>query len=330
MKEVIRVIQISKEVMKEACKISLQTELQKLNKLDGKIVYQSLSKEQIYQLAQKIIFLPFEYRNLLFFRHCFESTVFEIEKILEIENAENKLRYVQRMLSRLMELNNSTWIDNTSIKDACILALQQDMNFYESTEVLYKPKYSHSFRRKLRKIKAAQSPFEIFRLIVKRVAVFVVVCILSFSAVLAINVEAREKFYNWVIETLPKFSIFITQNKDENSNFAELNAFKIKYIPSGFELNDTTEFRTMMIYDYLSKDGKKLTIKLFASNSEDKTYYDTENIKVKEFIFKGFQAYTWQTDQITYLIWHQDGIECHVWGNISQDEIEKVAENIEK
>ena len=77
--------QTSREIMKDACKISLQTELQKLTELDSnQIVYQSLSKEQIYQLAQKINFLPFEYRNLLFFRYCFENTTFEIGNILEI------------------------------------------------------------------------------------------------------------------------------------------------------------------------------------------------------------------------------------------------------
>lgn len=323
-------IQISRDVMKKACEISLQNEIHKLTELNDEIVYQLLSKEQVYQLAQKINFLPFEYRSLLFFQYYFESTVDEIENILEIENVNNKLRYVQKMLSKLMDLNNSTWIANTSIKEACIFALQEDMKFYESTVMLYKPKYSNSFRRKLRKIKAAQNSFEIFRLMVKRIAGFLVVCILSFSSVLAVNAELREKFNNWVMDTFSKFSIFITQNKDENSSLTELDALKIKYIPSGFELNGTTELRTMMIYDYLSKDGKKLTIKLSTSDNEDKTYYDTESIKLKEFIFKGSQAYTWQTDKMTYLIWYQDGIECHIWGDISQDEIEKVADNIEK
>lgn len=330
MKEVIRVTQTSREIMKDACKISLQTELQKLTELDSnQIVYQSLSKEQIYQLAQKINFLPFEYRNLLFFRYCFENTTFEIGNILEIENAKSKLLYVQRMLSRLMELNN-TWIDNNSIKEACKLALQEDKNFYDSMEVFYKPNYSNSFRRKLKRIKAAQNPYEVFRLIAKRVAVFIAVCILSFSAVLAVNAQARENFYHWIVETFPKFSIFITQSKNESNRLAELGVFKIKYIPKDFELINTTELRTMMIYNYSSRDSKKMTIKLFTSDSEDKTYYDTENIEIEEFIFKESQAYTWQTDQMAYLIWYQDGIECHISGNLTKDEIIKIAENIEK
>lgn len=321
---------ISKEVMKDVCKISLQTELQKLTELDSnELAYQSLSKEQIYKLAQKINLLPLEYCNLLFFRYCFENTTFEIGRILEIENAESKVLYVQRMLSSLMELNN-IWIDNNSMKQACKLALQDDMKFYDKMEVQYKPKYSNAFRQKLKKIKAAQNPYEMFRLIVKRVAVFVVVCILSFSAVLAVNAKVREKFCYWIIETFPEFSIFITKNKDENSNSAELESFKIKYIPKDLELIDTTELRTMVVYNYSSKNGQKLTIQLFISDKEDKIYYDTENTEVEEFIFKESRAYTWQTDQMTYLIWYQDGIECHVSGNVDKDEIIKIAENIEE
>ena len=330
MKAVIRVVQKNKEVMKEISEFSLQTELQKLTELDiNEIVYQSLTKEQVSNLAQKIMFLPFEYRSLLFFRYCFETTPFEAGKILEIENAESKVLYVQGLLSRLMELNTA-WIDNNSIKEACELALKEDMSYYDNMEMLYKPKYSNSFRRKLKDIKAAQSLYETIKLIAKRAAVFIVVCVLSFSAVLAINAEARERFYHWVVETFPEFSIFITQNKNENSSSAELGVFRIKYVPKEFELIDTTELRTMVIYNYSSNDSQKLTIKLITPDHEDKSYYDTENIEVEEFIFKESQAYTWQTDQMTYLIWYQDGIECHVSGNLDKDEVIKVAENIEK
>ena len=38
----------------------------------------------------------------------------------------------------------------------------------------------------------------------------------------------------------------------------------------------------------------------------------------------------WQIDEMIYLIWQQDEIECHVSGNLNKDEIFKVAENILK
>ena len=72
------------------------------------------------------------------------------------------------------------------------MSLQEDMKFYDNMEVLYHTRYSKTFRRKLKRIKTAQNPQGMFLLIMKRVAVFVVVGIISFSALLAVNVKARE------------------------------------------------------------------------------------------------------------------------------------------
>ena len=38
----------------------------------------------------------------------------------------------------------------------------------------------------------------------------------------------------------------------------------------------------------------------------------------------------WQIDDMAYLVWYQDGIECHIIGNLNKDVILKVAENISK
>ena len=58
--------------------------------------------------------------------------------------------------------------------------------------------------------------------------------------------------------------------------------------------------------------------------------YGTEGAEVEEIILKGFQGYIWKTDEMTYLIWHQYGVEFHIVGNLNKDEISKVAKNILK
>ena len=126
--------------------------------------------------------MPFEYCSILFFHYCFENTAYEIDDILQIENTKSKLLYVQRMLSGLMRLENS-WIDDNSIKEACKLSLSENMKEYYNNKTLYQPNYSKAFRKKLKDIKAAQIPNRIPILIAKRAAVFILVCILSFSAV---------------------------------------------------------------------------------------------------------------------------------------------------
>lgn len=317
-------------VMKDACGLSLQTELQRIAELDiDNIVYQSLSSEQTNELAKKINLLPLEYKNILFFRYCFKSTPSEVENILEIENAMGKLRYIQKILSGLMGLGNS-WIEDSTMKEACELALEENMKDYDNTEILHNPNYSNAFRRKHKDIKIKQNPTRIFMSIAKKVAVIVLVCILSFSTVFTVNAEAREKVLNWIIEVFPEFSIFTPQNTGEDINPIELTSLNINYIPEGFELIDTNVGRSMLIYNYSSKDDQNITIALFSLSGAGRSYYDTENAVIKEFIFKDSQAYTWETDAMTYLIWHQDGIDCHISGNLNIDEIIKVAENILK
>lgn len=321
---------MTSHMMKDLCQLSLQGELEKLTQLDlNRIKYQPLSSGEVEQLARKIALLPSEYRNILFFHYCFKSMPDEIDKMLESENAISKLPYVQKMLSGFMGLENS-WIDNDSMERACLIVLVEVTKSYENTEILHKPTYSKDFRRKLRDIKIKQDPKGILMLLAKRVAVFILVCILSISAALVVNVEAREKVFTWIIEVFPGFSIFTPKNINDDNDLVKLTDLKINYIPQGFQLKDSHEGRKMLIYDYLSEDNQALIIKFVNPSGEGKSYYDTENAKVKEIIFKDSKAYTWETDALTYFIWYQDGVECHISGNLNQDEIIKVADSILK
>lgn len=317
-------------IMKDVCELSFQNELQEIGKLDvNNIVYETLSKEQINRLAKKVELLPFEYRNILFFRYCFNNTPSETDKILKIENSKNKLRYIQKMLSNFMGIENS-WIDNNSMEEACQLALSENIKIDDSVEILQKPIYSKNFRRELREVNIKQNNNNIFILVAKKAAIFILVFIMSLSTVLAFNAEARTKFINWIIEMFPKYSIFTSQNVNGDNNSVDLTSFKINYIPTGFELSNIHEGRKMLIYNYLSENNQMLTIKLSVLSGENKSYYDTENAIIEEFIFKGSQAYIWQADGITYLLWYQDGADFHITGRLSKDEIIKIADNISK
>ncbi|WP_058487021.1 hypothetical protein [Defluviitalea phaphyphila] len=190
--------QISKDAMKYACELSLHSELEKMYKLNmDSIMYQTLSSENVNQLARKIGLLPLEYRSILFLRYCFNSTSSEIEKVLETENVISKLRYIQKMLSSFMGLGD-LWIDENSMIRACNIALTEDIKDYDNIKVLHKPNYSKSFRRKLKDIKIKQNHNKMAILIAKRVAIFALISLLTFSVVLAVNVEARKRTFDWV------------------------------------------------------------------------------------------------------------------------------------
>ena len=318
---------VVKDVMKEASGLLLKKELQRLMQTDmNGVVYQSLSIEQINRLAQKTMLLPLEYQHILFYKYCFGNTIFEIEEILNIENTKGKLLYVEKMLSRRIRLDSS-WIDSASLEEACELALKEYMKDYNNLREGYEPNYSKAFRRKLKDIKSAQKPYEIYKIIAKKVAIFILISTLGLSFILAVNAEAREKVFHWIMETFPKFSTFKSQNISDDYIF-DLKSIEINYIPEGYELQDIKEGRRILVYDYLAENNQELTIRLFVSSNEKLSHYDTEDAVVEEFMFKGSQAYSWKTEQLIYLLWYQDGIECHVSGSLDKNEIIKIAENI--
>lgn len=315
-------------IMQDACSESLQAEYASLEKLDSITEpTQALSFDDIQVLSHKISALPVEYLNIIFFRYCFDMSPSDTLGILGVDNAIGKLRYVRKLLSNFMGLEECL-IDDASMQQASHLALEK-YTAMNNIDISVNPNYSDAFRRKLKAIKAAQKPFSVVALVIKRVAVFILVCTIGFSTALVANAQLRERIFNWVIETFPKYSIFSTQSTEVNTDIT-LNTASIElgYIPDGYKTDDIFEGETMRVYRYLSSDGEKWLTILFSTPGAGRSYYDTENAEIDRITFNGADAFTWQKDNLTYLIWTQDNLECSVIGHISKDEIMKVAENI--
>jgi hypothetical protein len=319
-------LQNHKKRIKDLFERSFKEEIQNLLTIDlDSLKYQSLSDELVNELAERISALPYEYRNILYSRYCFENTPSVTEKMLGIESAIGKARYAQKLLSIALGLTDS-WIDDLSMKKASRIALEEEIRDFDSIEINYKPNYSKKFRKKLKEIKVSSNSNKLYLVIAKRVAILILICGLSFSTVLAVNAEIREKVVDWIIETFPQFTIFISEYEDTDNKPVELTSIQVNYIPEGFLLEETNIGKKMLVYNYSNSNEQRITILL--SYGESRSYLDTEDAVIEEIDFKGSQAYIWQADEITYMIWHQNGVKCQVSGNVDKREIIKIAENI--
>ncbi|MFV0496861.1 MAG: DUF4367 domain-containing protein [Candidatus Fimivivens sp.] len=315
-------------IIQEACCASLQTEYESLEKLDfNAYKTKTLSQNDIQVLSRKISTLPTEYLNIIFFRYCFQFSSSDTSDILEIDNVVGMLRYIKKMLSRFMNLDELI-IDESSMKQASLIALQQYTSVNE-TEMMGRIHYSTEFRNKLKMIKSSQSISKVITLIIKRVAVFILVCAISFSTALVASAELREIFFNWVVNTFPKFSVFVPQNSDLSSQQIDvtLNNFIIDYLPENFILTDKTEMMSMIIYHYLDSNDRTLSI-TFANDV--RFYKDTEDAIINEIPFNDNTAIWWERDSITHFIWIQDDTQCNITTELPIDEVIKIAENIKK
>lgn len=314
------------KILGEVCSVSLD---QEYSALEQQMAFndrqtKKLESDLILILAHRMLSLPIEYLNLLFLYYCFGFSIEDIVCVLEIDRVQGKLRYVKMMLSEIMGLDG-TLIDDASLEQASQIALQQ-YTAIDSTETMTTPHYSLAFRKRLKEIKAAQNNGRPILFILKRVAIIFLVCAIGCSSVLVANAQLRERFLGWLVETFPQFSTFMTQDEDPEQSDISLNAFVIGYLPDGFILQEQTEMRTMVVFQYEDSGGKTLSIQLDKSN--DRLFKDTEDAILNEIPFKDNTAIWWERDGITHFVWQQDSITGNITATLPIEEVVKVAESI--
>lgn len=315
--------------LSNAVNSSYEKEILELENLDLKeISYQTLTEEEIKELSKKILSLPLEYKNILFSRYSFKLTPKETESSYDIINSKGKLLYIRRLLSRSLKLKGK-WIDDTSMELASNMALKGYTGELNEEKFKEKPKYSRNFKKSIRdlNIKIENK----FARIAKRVAMIFLVVGISFTLFLATNVQAREKFFDWIVEKYEQYSIFTPEAINEDYiDKVDIDELKINYIPDGFELDNVQKGKVSMIYKYINIDEQffYLQINEIMSIAESHSK-DTENAEMESIFIKDSEAFYWEHD-IKYLLWQQNGVECFISGNIEKDELIKIAENISK
>ena len=316
--------------MRDVCRQALLNDFEALERSAfNDIPVRLLAAEEVATLAQRIMALPIEYINTLFFRYYFNFSPEDTDDILSTTRSAGRLRYARNLLSHVMGLDGAM-IDDHSMSLACEAALSEYIA-QDALDVWRIPKYSKAFRKKLKLVKAAQKSTNIAITIMKQVAVFILICAISFSTALVVNAQWRQQFLNWVVEIFPQFSIFTTQVEAPSASTALSQSDVVfGYLPEGYEISDVSQGRNMLKYSFLSGDGDKLfTISFTVSKAGTKSYFDTEDSKIQCVSFIDSEAYTWTTDRMTYFIWAQDNIQFQILGNIDYAELIKIAENVE-
>ena len=170
-----------------------------------------------------------------------------------------------------------------------------------------------------------------FARIAKRVAMIFLVVGISFTLFLATNVQAREKFFDWIVEKYEQYSIFTPEAINEDYiDKVDIDELKINYIPDGFELDNVQKGKVSMIYKYINIDEQFFYLQINEVMSIAESHSkDTENAEMESIFIKDSEAFYWEHD-IKYLLWQQNGVECFISGNIEKDELIKIAENISK
>lgn len=269
----------------------------------------------INELATKILLLPEYMKSLLFLKYIFYFKPKEVERILSISQAKQKLQYAELLLAYLLKLSDEQCISKACMKKAVRQALNEYM-LSNTTKTITKPNYSFKFRKQLKDIKASQKNRN--HLTLKRVGIALIAAILSFAMTLTVSAELRERFVSWLVETFPLFSQFTSVSgvQPNQSDFERLRNMRLGYIPNGFVLIDNFEADPMVTYRYEDLSGNFLSINASLSTGSP-VLADTEGVNPQKIIFNNQIAYWWEKDDLCYFIWQQDVFELNIIGQIS-------------
>lgn len=282
-------------------------------------------------LAHKILCLPSNYMTILFLKYYFRIDEGSISKIADEPYVTGCLHYTNELICFAMCLPGDSYIHEDALKSACRVAMSRYCNNTMERGSYITPQYSNKFKRKLKMLPSFQTPKKLIVIIGKRVAMFALVALLSFTTTLAVNADVRERFFNWVRNTFPQFSEFGAANPSDMIDvysIEKLSSMKPHYIPDGFYLYQEPFFSpTMATYDYIndSTDTISFTCRLPTGSL---AAYDTEDAAIEEIEYKGQSAFIWQNKSLTYLVWQQEGHECSVVAKLPKEEVILIADSV--
>ncbi|MFB2021974.1 DUF4367 domain-containing protein [Pseudoflavonifractor sp. P01025] len=268
----------------------------------------NLSREQLQILSEKILLLPREGILILFCKYCFHFTPEEAELFYHIKDGKALLLYYKKWLSYIIGIDNKEMISESNFKDASVMAMKKylDHELYEATPPLILKK-------------------SIKKRVLRKIAVAAVIAAVTFSTALVANAEFRERVVSWFIETFEKYTIFELKSSD-GLQIQELQDFSPQYLPDKFELLDTIEQPSLILYEYERGDDEFLNVLI--SLSDTKVYVDTEGSLLETVQIEGVSGYYFKKDGNNYVIFEKNGYYFSVYGTIDKSELIRVAENI--
>ena len=214
------------ENLKKALQVYYKEEIIKISEDIKKYPSKNLSLEEEKILVEKILLLPIEKQTLLLSKYIYKESPEEVERIFYIKDPKENLNYTIYLLSKILGLENFI-ISDDSLESACRQLVKIQAKEIENMKNVEKPKYSKAFKENMKKLGIKTETT--FVNILKKVAVFFLIVSTSLTLFFSINVEAREKFFDWIIEDHGDFSIFTPENI-ENRDMEKLKIDDLKII----------------------------------------------------------------------------------------------------
>ena len=173
------------------------------------------------------------------------------------------------------------------------------------------------------------------RPVLKRVLVAAMTLVILTLGALAVSADFRKAVYTMIQKFLP-IEMQLTYQVDGEPLEQLPNGYSDHYVPDGFEMDDAQKFERAenFLHVYSSKETEEsYTVRCSIIQPGQQSLFDNEHT-VYETVKVGEADATLETsasengDAVYILSWERGGVSNTIMGNISRDEIMKIAENV--
>lgn len=189
--------------------------------------------------------------------------------------------------------------------------------------------FSETFEKKMQKLISAQkkSYFYLINTVGKRVAIIVLAIMISLTAT-TFGVKAiRETVIEFITETFAKFTNIIVQSDDPDNTHVELVKSEPQYIPDGYTVDTILDSGGMYRIIYNNEEGVPINYNQKIS-FRTVLNINTEDVDYEEININSLDGIKYVKNGINTVVFADDTYMYTINGQVSFDEIIKMAESI--
>ncbi len=206
---------------------------------------------------------------------------------------------------------------NDVFLEACLLAEQ---DWIDSLDIpIEEHKFSPDFEKKMNKLIDKMRKDKYHRLTRKATRALIIAAIILSLAVTALAAPVTR---NYIIKQFKTYSAYVLTDSYDDKITDDLT---LGYIPEGFKLiyQDKAEFYDNREY---IKDNRRFYI--LKTTLLDSIYFDTQKYKYEEFEYNNIKyIYYKSSNETTNIIWSNKKCIYRIGGNLSKEEIFKIAKH---
>ena len=174
------------------------------------------------------------------------------------------------------------------------------------------------------------------RPMLKRVLVAALTLVVLTLGALAVSADFRKAVYTMIQKFLPIEMQLMTYQVDGEPLERLPDGYSDHYVPDGFEMDNAQKFERAenFLHVYSSKEAEEsYTVRCSIIQPGQQSLFDNEHtvyetVKVGEADATLGTSASENGDTVYILSWEQGGVSNTIMGNISRDEIMKIAENV--